>query len=299
MDASMTPGTNPITGGQKDAIKALLNGTAADIITEVLKEDRHFAQRLLEGGDDFRTIIFDAARKVSQGGQYADEEISSDYTYPDGYAIRPIAEQVTKLQELFPKLNGANLEIANGELPEGAEGWFAIPRWDKLGKIYNEAFKQQIIPVLAKIFPRFHNYRKGELSAKYLRQHQRTIEMWEQIATEQKGHDILIVPAQFGLRHRGRSVRRAREMFDANEFGLGAFATGCMLLTHPDRLVCWEQLHFDCAGDEYDWDADGDWTISPYFHFRDDRVRFSARYVYDVNGRFGASSAFLGSVSGS
>jgi len=53
---------------------------------------------------------------------------------------------------------------------------------------------------------------------------------------EIKHHDILVVPAQFGLRHRGRSVRRVREVMNANEFGLGVFAIGIMLLTHPERL---------------------------------------------------------------
>lgn len=229
--------------------------------------------------------------------QFINEEVSSNYTYPEGYHVRPIAEQVARLQEIFPELNGANLEIAKGELPTGAEGWFAIGRWDKLGKSYNEVFEQRMIPALEATFPKFYNYRKGELSAKYLRQHQRTTEMYERLASEQEGYDILIVPAQFGLRHRGRSVRRAREIFIANEFGLGAFAVGCMLLTHPERLVRWEQLHVDCGGDEYDWTADGGWTDCPYFSFHDDRVELDADGVGYVGRRFGAASGFLGSVS--
>jgi len=242
-------------------------------------------------------LIGDFITKNRQPNQFANEEISSTYGYPKGYQVRPIAEQVARLKELFPELNGANLEIAKGELPEGAEDWFAIPRWDKLGKSYAEAFEQRIIPALTAIFPKFYNYRKGELSAKYLRQHQRTIEMYERLAAEQEGYDILIVPAQFGMRHRGRSVRRVREMFIANEFGLGVFAIGCMLLIHPERLVCWEQLHIDCGGDEYDWVAGGDWTLCPCFRFFDAQVKFNASGVYNANRRFGSVSGFLGSVA--
>jgi len=292
MDASMTPDTK-ITDGQKDAIKALLNGTAADIITEVLKEDKRSAQRFLANGDEFRTIIFDAVRKVASD-QFADEETSSSHIYPEDYQILPIEEQVAKLQELFPELNGADLEIAKGELPEGAEGWFAIPRWDKVGQTYNAAVEA----ILAKLGKsrKFYNYRDGELSEKHLRQNERTIEMWQTLCDQQEGHDIIIVPAQFGLRHRGRSVRRAHEIFSGNEFGLGIFATCCMLLVHPKRLQRWEQLHWDCAGDDYDWRADGRWACCPCLFVDDDEVELDAYRLGNVCQHFGSASAFLGSV---
>ena len=85
-------------------------------------------------------------------------------------------------------------------------------------------------------------------------------------------------------------------MFIVNEFGLGAFAVGCMLLTHPERLVRWEQLHIDCGGDEYDWLADGDWSRCPCFSFGDVRVEFSANGVDCADQSFGSASGFLGSV---
>lgn len=242
-------------------------------------------------------LVGDFITRNRHQNQFANEEINSNYTYPESYNVRPIAEQVARLKELFPELNGANLEIAKGELPEGAEGWFAIPRWDKLGKGYPKAFEQRVIPALSAAFPKFYNYRKGELSAKYLRQHQCTIEMYKRLATEQERYDILIVPAQFGLRHRGRSVRRAREMFVANEFGLGAFAVGCMLLTHPERLVRWEQLHIDCGGDEYSWYAAGGWASCLGFRFRGDQLEFRAHWLYDAHQDFGSASGFLGSVT--
>jgi len=252
------------------------------------------AQHLNERGGELVTGFKQLITDLAFSDLFKDEETSSSYIYPDGYEILPIEEQVAKLKELFPELNGANLEIAKGELPEGAEGWFAIPRPDKLAKTYNAALDL----VLAKLGKsrKFYNYRNGETSGKYLRQNQRTIAMWNQLADQQAGYDILIVPCQFGLKHRGRSVCRARECFAANEFGLGAFATGCMLLTHPKRLQRWEQLHWDCGGDDYDWSADGQWTYCPYFDFRGDEVEFYAGRVDDVYQYFGSASAFLGSA---
>ena len=117
--------------------------------------------------------------------------------------------------------------------------------------------------------------------------------MFQKLGDEQKDFDILVVPAQFGLRHKGRSVRRAREVFTANEFGLGAFAIGIMLLTHPEREVQWEQLHVDCAGDEFAPGADGVFSGAPLFHFDVGRVKFRASWYDRARGLYGSASAFV------
>ena len=99
----------------------------------------------------------------------------------------------------------------------------------------------------------------GEIDTAHLRQHSRTVEALAKLAETQTG-DILIIAVQYGMRHRGKSVRRARETFASNEFGLGAFAIGCMALVHPERYVRWEELDTDCAGDEFAPSADGDFS---------------------------------------
>ncbi len=137
-----------------------------------------------------------------------------------------------------------------------------------------------------------NNYREGEITPRQLRQHVRTLQAFEQIAETQKG-DILIIPVQYGIRHRGRSVRRARECFGTNEFGLGAFAVGSMALTHPERYVRWEQLHTDCAGDEFAPDADGDFSGSPVFLFVVGRLEFLTGVVSHAYVPYGSVSGFL------
>jgi hypothetical protein len=143
----------------------------------------------------------------------------------------------------------------------------------------------------------FYNYRDGELGPNQLRQSQKSTTMFQKLGDEQNGHDILVVPAQFGIRHRGRSVRRAREVMNANECGLGAFAIGIMLLTHPERLKHYDDLWIDCAGDEFAPDADGGFSGSPCFRFGGDGVEFDAFVVdlaYDILWfGFGVSSARL------
>ena len=226
-----------------------------------------------------------------QRNQFADEEVQSSYAYPKGYKVKGITEQTNILRQLFPGVGNALEKLAARPLPPNAEGWFAIPKWQTLAPTYGEAVEKVLAMIASK--RKFYNYRDGQLGAEYLRQHAKTAKMFQKLGDEQKDFDILVVSAQSGLRHKGRSVRRAREVFTANEFGLGAFAIGIMLLTHPEREVQWEQLHVDCAGDEFSPDADGDFSDAPLFDFYDGGVRFDAYWYDSANGFYGSASGFV------
>lgn len=255
------------------------------------KLDDARAQRLNERGGELQDGIAKLIAELTMSNQFADEEIESSYAYPKGYKVKGITEQTNILRQLFPGIGFADEKIAQQPLPVNAEGWFAIPKWQTLAPTYGEAVKKVLAMIASK--RKFYNYRDGQLGAEYLRQHAKTAKMFQKLGDEQKDYDILVVPAQFGLRHRGRSVRRAREVFQANEFGLGAFAVGIMLLTHPEREVQWEQLHIDCAGDEFAPGAGGVFSLAPIFRFRDGEVKFNAYWFDGAHGYFGSASAFL------
>lgn len=278
-----------ITSRDKKGI-AIIGLVEAALNKAKLDEDE--AQRVFERGGEFQADVQVLLSKYATPQEFASEEVRSNYTYPDGYKVRPIAEQVAMLRQAFPQLATATFDetVALQPLPAGAEGWFAIPRPSALGATYNDAVLV-VIDAVAKM-RKLHNYREGQLGANQLRRLARTIAMWEKVGEAQQGHDILIVPAQFGLLHRGQSVRRAREVFKANEFGIGAYEALIMLRTHPERLVQWEQLHIDCPGDEY---AGGGKTFgdASYVRFNDGGVGFGAGGVGDANEVDGSSSAFL------
>lgn len=254
--------------------------------------DDERAQRLNES-EEFVADLRRLVEQYSITSKFAGEEVKSSYAYPDGYNVKGIAEQVVTLREIFPELKDVTFDesIAAGPLPAGAEGCFAIPKWQTLAVTYGEAVEKVFVMIASK--RKFYNYRDGQLGAKYLRQHAKTVKMFQKLGDEQKDHNLLVVPAQFGLRHRGRSVRRAREVFQANEFGLGAFAIGIMLLIYPERAVQWEQLHIDCAGDEYAPGADGSFDDAPCFSFSDGKLKFGASRVGYAYGSFGSASGFL------
>ena len=234
-----------------------------------------------------------SAPLVTASPFFADEEVKSNYGYPQGYAVKPVCEQLVELSKHFSGLNTSSVLACSKELPalpQGAEGWFAIPRWEKVAETYNQAV-EKVLDLIGKTRT-FTNYRKGELGPKYLRLSERTDVALQMIGEKQKG-DFLLIPAQFGLTHRGRSVRRVRMVYAPNEFGLGSFIAGCMLLSHPERLVQGEQLHIDCPGDEYSPDADGGFSDAPIFSFNDGEVRFRAGWYDYAYEYYGSASAFV------
>lgn len=290
-----------ITDGQKKQIKRFAEDAADRAITGL---DKDSAQKLIENGDEFQNRIIIAIKELSISNQFADEEVSSNYKYPDEYrGPRNIAEQIKTIAKIFNLDPKQALEYIKNlpSLPNGAEGWFAIPSVEAIAKKHfpevadpAERYCRAIQIVHKKIAEsrEFYNYREGKITPDHLRQCARTAHAFEQIAKTQKG-DILIVACQLGMRHRGRSVRRAREVFVTNEFGLGSLAVGSIVLTHPERLVRSSELDMDCPGDEFSPGADGDFSRAPVFDFVSDRARFGTGFVGDAGGYYGSASGFL------
>jgi hypothetical protein len=279
-----------VTDGQKKQVKRFAEDAVDRAIAEGLL-DKDGIQKLIENGDEFQAHIIAGIKDLSVSNQFADEEVESSYAYPKGYKVKGITEQTNILRQLFPGIGFADEKLVEQPLPPNAEGLFAIPKWQTIAPTYGEAVEKVLAMIGSK--RAFHNYRKGQTGPEYLRQHAKTVKMFQKLGDEQKDHDILVVPCQFGLRHKGRSVRRAREVFMANEFGLGAFAIGIMLLTHPEREVQLEQLHVDCAGDEYSPGAGGRFENAPYFRFGDGEVVFGTLWFGNARVGCGSASAFL------
>ena len=268
------------------------------------KLDETRAQRLNERGGELQQGIAKLIAEFSVSNQYANEEVSSNYAYPKEYkGPKSIEEQIKALAEILNLDPTSTLEYAKNlpELPEGAEGWFAIPSVSALAKKHfpevtdpAEQYCRAVQLIHQKIADSrsFYNYRDGQITTDRLRVHARTAHALDQIVETQSG-DILIVAAQFGMRHCGKSVRRAREVFVANEFGLGSLAVGSMLLTHPEREVQREQLHMDCAGDDFAPDADGQFSDAPIFYFVDGEVWFGTGLVSSTYDLYGSVSAFV------
>jgi hypothetical protein len=232
---------------------------------------------------------------TATSGRYANEEVRSTYGYPAAYHPKNVADQIMVLRAFFSNLGPQDkdflVRVNRHELPlpNGAEFFGAIPRWQAIAPSYNEA-TEIALAKLAEERP-FINWRLGQLGSKQLRRTKRTSEALAKLASQQNDADILIVPVQFGKRYAGRSVRRAREVFTSNEFGLGGFETACLLLTHPERLVSYEDLWIDCPGDEYR--AFGRFGYAPCFGFLGGLLGFGTFWTDIAVANYGSASGFL------
>ena len=257
--------------------------------------DRQSVQAVLDMARKLKSevanLVVETIERHTVSDKYKDEEVGSNRVYPPTYRVRPVEAQVTALKTLFPSLGSCHERLARRPLPEGAEAWFAIPRWQALAPTYNEAV-EMLVGVLA-TKRKFSNRIIGRLSDKYLRQSERSKLAEKILAEQQEGNDILVVGAQAGMLHRGSSARRTRVAMAGNEYGMGVFAFGCMLLLHPERLSTGDTLMIDCGGDEYS--VRGDYTFDrvPLFDYDITGIEFSIFFEDRARNLWGTPTGFL------
>jgi len=156
--------------------------------------------------------------------KFKDEETSSNYGYLSGYKSKgeDLDRQIEVIQKLFPGLGGANSDYLNkvksGQVKVGqiGEKFFAVLNiWKSGGLAISGSTYSQALQIVADKIKEtrngeFYNYREGQIDEKHIRQTTRTVKALQELSVAQGNPDIIIISAQFGIRHRGRSVRRAR-----------------------------------------------------------------------------------------
>jgi len=240
-----------------------------------------------------------AAISLSTSPFFANEEVESQRGYPAAYAgSKPVLEQLIPFARHFKELETKAVLVNSKELPEkpiGAEGPFpfVVPYWRKIAKNYGEAVERILAAIASEL--RFNNELQGKLGAEYLLQSMLSETAFDMLHAQQKS-DYLLVWAQFGMLHARpcRSVRRVRVVYLPHEFGLGIFAAGSMLLSHPERLQSENDLFINLPGDEYSYNADGHFDCAPCFYFSCNRLNlYSFNVVGIVYSRYASASGFL------
>ncbi len=191
----------------------------------------------------------------------------SDYAYPKGYnhnlihvtsvdaIIADMEMQVRVLDRYFN--SGMSFDKdwmirvwMSGQLPSWVEKFFAHTPWQMLAPTYCEAVEK----VFAAIEDKWNLSLHRRLVPEHFRQHEKSVGMFKRLAWRQEDNGrprkILVVPAQFGLRHKSQSVLEVRDTMHKGEVGLGLFDVGMMILTHPERLQSPGDLGINCPGDE-------------------------------------------------
>lgn len=233
-------------------------------------------------------------------------------------------EQISSLLRFFPHIDATETHrfvaerLPNISLPGGAEGWFAIPRWQKFAENY--AVAAEVVHAKWRKTPFWQEFwvssfcekgmecitsgtrlpGAGSIKPDRIRQHSASTHMLAEIEKVQSG-EILLIPAQHGLRHLGRSVIEARHSFAPNEFGLGVFAGLCMALTHPERYS--QTLGAFFPGDEsegrYEWSKykPGDFGFVPKVSEWNEKIAFvMSESSIGCSGNVGSVTGFVPNV---
>jgi hypothetical protein len=318
-----------MTDGQVAKVKEL---TEAALRKSEL--DKQGVQRVIEQGDELQNQLIPIFKNLGEL-PYADEEIRSNYGYPDGWRLKLVEAVLEKLTDpsfpfrhcnpdpVYKWLKGDDSAIPNGQKlrvlasqnPVDEEG--IVDRWGRPFRLYDgvgifpkitsavEAEPTQLVQayspatelmteLMKKHRDDWYNYEEGCLGPRHLHLIDKTYEVYAKREIETPG-GFLVIPIQLGLRHRGRSVRRARVMFGENEFGLGPYEVGIILLVHPERLQQYEHLSIDCAGCEYSPDAGGEFSHHLSFNWHDGELKFGFNFWIDyARQHYGSASGFLG-----
>ncbi len=168
--------------------------------------------------------------------------------YPQGYEPKRIEKQFEILKKHFSHLNHDLIDQCNSRvLPVGAEAWFVIPRWYLIASTYEVAVSLVIQKVSETYHKRFLNYCTRSHDNGFVQTKEKCRALRRIEETQQGG--CIVIPAQFGLMRCGVPTHRIDDVLKKNEFGLGAYEVGIMLLTHPERFRNSQDLWIECIGD--------------------------------------------------
>ena len=147
--------------------------TSKEITSGQKKQIKRFIQDAGEEIAEISAMLETAIAKVKElsvSSQFSNEEMSPEYGYISGYKPKGITEQTNILRQLISGIGFADEKLALRPLPENAEGWFAIPKWQSVAPTYGEAV-QKVLDLIKKTRNgKFYNYYKSQLGPENLRQ---------------------------------------------------------------------------------------------------------------------------------
>jgi hypothetical protein len=286
-----------------------------DVLTKVV-------EIVLQGHPDAVNLV-KLQEMVGSYLPFREEELDdSEFGYPEGFPKKTWRERLYIIQQNFGGLNTSGIEGFIEKLVQrGLDEWvddltdpFVIPDWQAIGETYVEATVKAWDRLAESLVykGRFYNYRQrltqDRIKLVYTNLYHQLSREW---GYQLKGiptaaaHDrlrelrptpVTVWPvfAQTGLRHRGRSVRRAHVCFSDTEWGLGPFEVACILLTDgEDRLTAYEHLGIDLPGAFYIPEADHAFDRAFCFRFNGDLFEYDGHWLDYPRQKFGSASASL------
>lgn len=223
--------------------------------------------------------------------------------YPKNYQVKNIEDQIQLISSVFglyltyAKIFSKNLKKLTKA--KGPEAYFAIPKISAVAGKYFPEIKDEkekyynvtnfILSLLAKSLGL--SLENKEEILKKCSMSKKTSEKLLELESIQEG-DILIIPAQFGKYHAGKTTDEAISTFADNEFGLDIYILGCMLLTHPERKPNCKELSICCTGNEIESSAFKSKAIPTFFLNEDNNLDLGVTFKSHCSSLSGNPTGF-------
>jgi hypothetical protein len=310
--------TSRITSGQEAQIRMFAEAAVRKAVQESLTSlnlSLEEGQRVIENGGIFQSYLAEAVNialtTLQISDLYSDQVVESRYSYLSGYnKARPVSLQIATLQQyewgrkIDWRLNNAQHQLLRRSPPLGSEGYFVVVFHETMVMHYerNPGVDQSGAVTLAlnalnkQRNNSLSNLCEDRLGPTYYRRNKRSAEMMRKLWESQDCPvGIILIPAQLGIEHRGKSVLRSRVVMSGSEFPLDAYEVVQMVLTHEHRLKHYDDLWLDIPGSEYSAIAssvfDGDSALA--LKFIDDVPKFGCFSVSSALDGSGSVSGFL------
>lgn len=161
-----------------------------------------------------------------------------------------VIAQIERAGKIFGIETSHALEYAKAlpEISDEAEAWSVTPKFSAIGETYEIASRKVVDMTTGMEW--FDGDSGTGCAEGFLRQSGEKAKILNELYDSQKG-DIVIFPAQFGLRLRGFTAICARNCFKENEFGLGVFELVANNLINPGRFGANANFRIMLMGDEF------------------------------------------------
>lgn len=208
--------------------------------------------------------------------------VYSEFHYSEKYkGPKPIDEQINTLAQIcgLDPSHALQYVARLPDLPRVAEGWFAVLS-DEIADVHFphiQASEDKYCASISYVFEKiglsrsFFNQRDGLIISQNIKRLDHTREGEAVLSKAQHG-PIRIIAAQLGLRHRGRSSDKVREITSAHpdqgEYGLNILMGASIALTHPCRFSSPNELTMDLPGDNFFDRRAGSQNLVPYLQLQ-------------------------------
>ncbi len=178
---------------------------------------------------------------------------------------RSLDDQVSFWQRSFPALDDSHILVLGERLRtripavmmSRVECLVAIPKVCSLERFaptqfqdhaYNRALTL-VVARLEKVHASVYYSPSSKLGSAYSRLSPKTAEAYGVL--EKMPGDFMVFPVQMGRLYKDETVERVRSQYLENEFGLCAYAVGCIVLAHEFLRTRDLRLGIDCPGGEF------------------------------------------------